>query len=111
MTDPEDPRTGGPLASQAMSQSCKYGAPSWSWAALDGWIKWDLRVLLPGERPDIKLIDAIPSGINAMGALTRGRIVVSGKLLPVGVILDNPRESEQGAYHDINRCGKQSQIL
>jgi hypothetical protein len=85
-----------------MRQPQKLRAPSWSWAALDGEIKWKPDLPKKGYSIEILSADITVSGSNDMGQVSGGRLVLSGKLLPVGKIIQNPRETLSKGYFNSN---------
>jgi hypothetical protein len=67
----------------------KYRAPTWSWASIDGPIRYDLHNLFKEETSHINILDylCVPeSSLNPTGTSTVGHITVRGLLMPVELV-------------------------
>ncbi|KAH0559419.1 hypothetical protein GP486_004066 [Trichoglossum hirsutum] len=89
-----------PRIKMHMTRPPQPGAPSWSWAALDGEIEWDRVSFLRACSIEILNAEITPFGPDPMGRVTGGQLVLSGKFLPVGKVLRHPRRVRAGDYTD-----------
>ncbi|KAH6661631.1 hypothetical protein B0J14DRAFT_645730 [Halenospora varia] len=91
-----------------------YRAPSWSWAALDGEVEWkDLDEYGIEKNFKVETVEITPSGVDKMGQVIAGRLVVSGRLLPLKMVthvsgihtwdVESERFSDEG-IHTLSVC-------
>ncbi|KAL8692931.1 MAG: hypothetical protein Q9218_002132 [Villophora microphyllina] len=68
------------------SRATPYRAPTWSWASVEGRMGWDFEI--NGEREPYARISQVscdPAGADRTGAVTGGKLELSGLTIPVAV--------------------------
>ncbi|KAK5995646.1 hypothetical protein PT974_04062 [Cladobotryum mycophilum] len=66
------------------SKPATWRAPSWSWAAWQGEIDWDMNCVKPFvSQCTTREVHAVPTGVDTFGGLKDGWIVLSASLYPV----------------------------
>ena len=72
-------------------RSASYGAPSWSWASIDGQVSY-LEASTKGEHCQATLIDAYTTtSVDPFGAVTTGSIHMRGPLVHLQLKLEEER--------------------
>ena len=97
-----------PKFREHMTRPSTYRAPSWSWAALDGAVEWGqyFRYLDHDDTFEIRTAEITLSNVHTTGRVIGGRLVISGRLLPVIQIMQKPGKWNKGAYFDPNTFEK-----
>jgi hypothetical protein len=78
------------------TRPCQYRAPSWSWASIDGRVRFGSNTLVP--QLEIGEVKCLPDGVDETGRIKSGSLTLSGRVIPAALFYCNKGKSDSCQY-------------